>query len=81
MNGDLYGGRYSADEIKRILEINERPDLTLKPEQAYYKKSAREVGPNWAEKKEFVHWLINDSNISTASKNYLKECDYWVPKY
>jgi len=25
--------------------------------------------------------LINDSNISTVSKNYLQEAEEWVPKY
>ena len=28
-----------------------------------------------------MHWLINESNISAVSKNYLKECEEWVPKY
>ena len=81
MNGDLYGGRYSQDEIMRILEISARPDALRKPEEAFYKKSALENEPTWAEKRELVHWLINDSNISMASKKYLKECDEWVPKY
>ena len=53
----------------------------MKPEKAYYTKNAQEAGPTWAEKREFVHWLINDSTISLASKNYLKDCDNWVPKY
>ena len=75
MNGDLYGGRYSQEEIKRILQINARPETLRKPEEAFYNKSAMENEPTWAEKREFVHWLINDSNISAASKVYLKECD------
>ena len=75
MNGDLYGGRYSQEEIKRILQINARPETLRKPEEAFNKKSAMENEPTWAEKREFVHWLINDSNISAASKVYLKECD------
>ena len=25
--------------------------------------------------------MIEDSNISPISKNYLKECEEWVPKY
>lgn len=37
--------------------------------------------PSNKEKREFVHWLIHESNISKASKEYLKECDEWVPKY
>ena len=81
MQGDLYGGRYSKDEVQRILEINARPDIIKKPDAAYYKKSATENGPSWAEKREFVHWLINDSNISAASKKYLRENEYWLQKY
>ena len=80
MQGDLYSGRYNRDEIQRILEINARPTVLQKPEQAFYKKNAQEAGPTWAEKREFIHWLINDSNISLASKRYLKECDDWVPR-
>ncbi len=81
MNGDLYGGRYSQDEIMRILEISARPATLRKPEEAFYKKSAMENEPTMAEKRELVHWLIHDSNISLASKRYLNECEEWVPKY
>ena len=81
MLGDLYSGRYSADEVSRILEINARPTMLEKPDEAFYKKSATEKGPSWAEKREFVHWLINDSNISASSKRYLSENDFWIQKY
>ena len=73
MIGDLYSGRYTTDEIQRILEINNRPDMLKKPDEAFYKKNALELAPSWAEKREFVHWLINDSNISQSSKRYLTE--------
>ena len=81
MQGDLYSGRYSADEIQRILQINARSDSMKKPDEAFYRKSATELEPSWSEKREFVHWLINDSNISVASKRYLTENDHWVQKY
>ena len=81
MQGDLYSGRYNRDEIQRILEINARPTMLQKPEQAYYKKNALENGPTWKEKREFVHWLINDSNVSASSKMYLRENQYWLEKY
>ena len=81
MQGDLYSGRYSSDEVQRILQINSRPDMLKKPDQAFYKKSATELGPTWAEKREFIHWLINDSNISASSKTYLKDNDGWIQKY
>ena len=73
MINDLYGGRYSVDEVERILEINARPDPVHKPDQAYYKKNALEHGPSWAEKRDFVHWLIHESNITLSSKSYLIE--------
>ena len=81
MNGDIFGGRYSQDEVRRILDINARPYSTLKPVQAYYKKTSGEVGPTWAEKREFIHFLMNESGMSNSSKQYLRECDHWVPKY
>ena len=40
-----------------------------------------ENGPSWAEKREFVHWLINDSTISASSKKYLQDNEYWLQKY
>ena len=73
MQGDLYSGRYNKDEIQRILEINSRPEFLKKPDEAFYKKNALENAPSWAEKREFVHWLINESNISASSKRYLSE--------
>ena len=81
MQGDLYSGRYSTDEVQRILQIGARSDSMKKPDEAFYRKSATELEPTWAEKREFVHWLINDSNISQASKRYLVENDHWVQKY
>ena len=71
MQNELFSGRYTQDEVMRIMEINARSQVLLKPEQAYYTKNAQEAGPTWSEKREFVHWLINDSNISLASKRYL----------
>ena len=68
MNNELYGGRYTADQVQRILEINARPTTLMKPEEAFYKKSALEKGPSWREKREFVHFLIYESNISPVSK-------------
>ena len=47
--------------------------MLQKPDAAFYKKHAMENGPSWGEKREFVHWLINDSNISASSKLYLKD--------
>ena len=70
---DLFGGRYSKDEIDRILDINSRPYQLRKPDQAFYKKNGLEQKPSWAEKREFVDFLIHDSNISQSAKAYLQE--------
>ena len=64
MNNDLFGGRYTSDEVQRILEINARPTTLMKPEEAFYKKGAQELAPTNKEKREFVHFLIHESNIS-----------------
>lgn len=71
MNGDLFSGKYSVDEVQRIMEINARPLSLMKPFRALYRKTATEHAPTWREKREFVHFLINDSTISPAAKVYL----------
>ena len=82
MDGEAqFGGKYSMSEINRIMEIGARPHTMMKPEQAFFRKGAGELGPSWAEKRELVHWMIHESNISPASKKYLRECDPWVQKY
>ena len=52
MNGDLFGGKYTADEIQRIMNINARPSGLLKPFNPHYKKTAMEHAPSWREKRE-----------------------------
>ena len=80
-NEAAFDGKYTKAELDRIMGFGARDYSYAKPDQSYFKKSAMEHGPSWAEKREFVHWLIHDSTISPVSKNYLKECDHWVPKY
>ena len=63
------------------MEIGARADAYKKPDMPYFKKNALEKGPTWAEKRELVHWLIHDSTISPASKTYLADLEFWVPKY
>ena len=79
--GDLYGGTYSVDELSKIFEMNKRMEGTMKPNDAFYQKSMRELKPSWAQKREFVHFLINDSNVSPISKNYLKDAEAAVAKW
>ena len=81
MNGDLLGGKYSIAEIDEIYQMNKRQSGTLKPTKAFYQKSMGEIAPSYADKRELVTYLINDSNISPISKNYLRDCENWIPHY
>ena len=47
MNGDLFGGKYTSEEIKRIMEINARPHVLKKPFNPLYRKTATEHAPTW----------------------------------
>lgn len=49
---DLFGGKYTTDEVKSILEINARPNSLLKPMNPFYKKNSSEHGPSWEERRE-----------------------------
>ena len=75
------GGNYSLDELEKIYAMNRREKGTLKPNRAFYRKSMGEVDPTWSQKRELVSYLINDSNISPISKNYLRECEDYIPHY
>ena len=57
MNGDLFGGKYTAEEVQRIMNINARPSMLKKPFLALYKKSAEEHQPTWKEKREVSRTL------------------------
>jgi hypothetical protein len=35
------------DEVRRIIEINARPNSLVKPFKPYFKKSVIENGPTW----------------------------------
>ena len=61
--------------------MNKKNQGTLKPNRAFYQKSMGELAPTWAQRRELVTYLIEESNISPISKNYLKDCEEWVPKY
>ena len=71
MNGDLFGGQYTVDEVHKIMGINARPNLVKKPLNPVYRKNDTEHEPSWRQKREFVHWLIHESNISPNAKTYL----------
>ena len=61
--------------------MNRRAEGNIKPNEAFYKKSMGELAPSWADKRELVRYLIEDSNITPISKNYLKDCEDWIPRY
>lgn len=63
------------------MQINSIPTFQVRPDEAFYKKGALELQPSNYEKREFVHWLVYESNISPVSKNYLRDCEEWIPKY
>ena len=47
MQGELYSGKYTADEIRDILDINARPHSLKKPYNPFFKKTAYEPKPTW----------------------------------
>ena len=79
--GHLDSGTYTVAQLEKLHSFNTKTEGTMKPTEAFYKKSMGELGPNWKQKREIVNWLIEDSNISPISKRYLKDCEDWVPRY
>ena len=79
--GDIHSGQYTVDQLEKITAAGAKNDGTRKPNEAFYQKSMGELGPSWAQRRELVTYLIEDSNISPISKNYLKDCEEWVPRY
>ena len=54
---NMYDGDYTMEEVRRILESGERPYQNFKPSEAFYKKSFKEHGPTWKEKRD-VSFLV-----------------------
>ena len=79
--GDVHSGQYTVEQMDKVNNMNKKNAGTLKPNQAMYQKSMGEIAPTWAQRRELVSYLIEESNISPISKNYLKDCEEWVPKY
>ena len=52
--GDMFGGKYTSDEIHRIMNINARPSMLKKPMNPFYKKTATEHAPTWEEKRRVI---------------------------
>ena len=67
--------------MAKIYALNARSEGTRKPNVAFYRKSMGEQGPTWSEKRDFVRWLINDSNVSPQGKLFLQSSYDWIPKY
>ena len=80
-NGDWFSGEYTLEELSKIQDMNKRERGTKKPTQAFYKKSMGELAPSWEDKRTLVRYLIEDSNITPVSKNYLRDCEDYIPRY
>ena len=61
--------------------MNMRSRGVMKPNNAFYQKSMTENAPTWQEKRDYLDFLINESQISPLSKTYLRESQEWVPRY
>ena len=48
VQGDLLGGTYTLEELNKIYAMNQREKGTLKPNNAFYRKSMGEIAPTWA---------------------------------
>ena len=81
LSHEYLGGKYSVDQLDKIIAMNRRERGTQKPNVAFYRKSAGEFGPTWNDRRELVEYLANDSNITPLSKVYLRECEEWIPRY
>ena len=58
-NADLFGGKYTVEEVERIMNINARPSMLKKPFNPVFKKSATEHAPTWEEKREVSFSLVH----------------------
>ena len=78
---DLYNGDYSIEQLEKLYSFNMVEDKSRTPNVAFYKKSMGELGPSWKQRREFVQFLVNESNVSPISKKYLMDCEDWIPRY
>lgn len=60
---DIFGGKYSVDEVKKIMEINAKPNALFKPYNPLYRKSETEHAPSWREKREVFLYLLKRINM------------------
>ena len=75
MNGDLFGGKYTAEEVQRIMNINARPLSLLKPLNPMYKKSATEHAPTWKEKREVSNQTGTIMRLQLISDSISKQLE------
>ena len=66
MSADLFGGKYTVEEIQRIMSINSRPSAVLKPFNPMYKKSAMEHAPSWREKREVSNMIAEMERLKIS---------------
>ena len=78
---DYLGGDYTIEELQKIVGMGARTHGVKKPNQAFFQKNTGEYGPTWAERRAFVTFLIEDSDIQPQAKVHLMECEKWVPRF
>ena len=64
---------FSPEEMRDFNELNAKARASRRESKPYYRKSGFEHGPTWAQKKEFVHNLINEIDLDLEAKLRLQE--------
>ena len=60
--GEFRNGRYTQEELDKIIDVNARPTYLMKPMRAFYQKSATEYEPSWRDRREVSTLSSNPSN-------------------
>ena len=72
---------FTPQEKREWFLINDKPEDVRRETRAFYRKTGFEHGPTNAQKKEFVHRLINNSRISLEGKMRLEENLEIIPHF
>ena len=64
---------FTPEEFNEYYNISSVPQENRRERRPFFRKTGFEHGPTQAQKKEFVHRLINDSNINLEGKRRLQE--------
>ena len=64
---------YTNEELRELEDISSIESGNRTSRRPYFRKTGFEFGPTWAQKKEFVHKLITDSNMNLEGKKRLRD--------